>query len=369
MPPAKRTHQREALYYPYIHIRDERWLKATLLCVPTVARIVPDTYIPEDDPAIAQYAKTPGPNGMLLQTVPARSPAAFDAQRRLLEFFGNNEVEIIAKYNRQNSPKTDDYWLHVEKFNKELLEYLRKKDLAWPSHDPSAYGHREWYALHPTLGSAVMTTLGLSIARDQHYDIVTPNAKYHETLLATDEAELTRTLLNGPMYAKSTAAQARHELAQLAIALTDVNFQAITPNIIAELQASPHLERFQRAIRESAVQLETKREPEEYQETLSAAAEAIIDGWRETKNDLVNKFKVPLITSGAALTGMAIKAQLGLAKPEALAIDAGIAVGVLTYNITKALRAQAGPYQYLTEIIKAQDDTLRLTYPLGLTAA
>jgi hypothetical protein len=190
--------------------------------------------------------------------------------------------------------------------------YIHIRDERW-LHDPSAYGHREWYAPHPTLGSAVMTTLGLSIARDEHYDIVTPNAKYHETLLATDEAELKRTLLDGPMHAKSTTAQARHELAQLTIALTDVNYKAITPDIIAKLQASPHLERFQRAIRDSAVQLETKRDPEECQETLSATAEAIIDGWKETKNDLLNKLKVPLITTGAALSGMAIKAQLGTA--------------------------------------------------------
>ena len=33
-----------ALYYPYIHIRSENWLKATLLCVPAVKRIVPENY-------------------------------------------------------------------------------------------------------------------------------------------------------------------------------------------------------------------------------------------------------------------------------------------------------------------------------------
>ena len=38
---ASRPDGRAALYYPYIHIRSEHWLKATLLWVPCVKRIVP----------------------------------------------------------------------------------------------------------------------------------------------------------------------------------------------------------------------------------------------------------------------------------------------------------------------------------------
>src|SRR5579884_858666 len=48
--------QRAALYYPYIHIRSEHWLKATLLCAPVVKRIVPDGYVPEDQANIRKYA-------------------------------------------------------------------------------------------------------------------------------------------------------------------------------------------------------------------------------------------------------------------------------------------------------------------------
>ena len=48
-----------ALCYPYIHIRDEHWLKATLLCTPTVKRIVPLKYTPEDTAAIKRDS-TPG---------------------------------------------------------------------------------------------------------------------------------------------------------------------------------------------------------------------------------------------------------------------------------------------------------------------
>ena len=73
---------RSALYYPYIHIRSEEWLKATLLCIPAVKRMVPDGYDPEDDPWIVPYSKLRGPYGELVQTVPALSdhpkPAIYD---------------------------------------------------------------------------------------------------------------------------------------------------------------------------------------------------------------------------------------------------------------------------------------------------
>jgi hypothetical protein len=74
---------RPALYYPYIHIRSEHWLKATLLCAPMVKRIVPDDYAPEDLPNIVKYTHVVGVNGPLLQGVPAGSPAAYQAQARL----------------------------------------------------------------------------------------------------------------------------------------------------------------------------------------------------------------------------------------------------------------------------------------------
>ncbi len=41
-----------ALYYPYIHFRDERWLKSTLLVFPKVLRMIPEGYDPKDSPEV-----------------------------------------------------------------------------------------------------------------------------------------------------------------------------------------------------------------------------------------------------------------------------------------------------------------------------
>ena len=367
MAPTDHHQGRPALYYPYIHIRNEHWLKATLLCVPTVKRIVPETYTPEDDPIIKRYTDINGPYGPLLQAVPAASPAAFDAQTRLLRILEDHKKEINRKYHRRRALGPDKYWIHTAKFNRSLLEYLTGHQLAWPSADPHGFGHREWFALHPTLGSAIMTTLGLSIAREQHYDIVTPNAKYHETLLATNEDAITETLLNGPRHATtSTVAQTRHDLTQLAITLSGVNYSAIPPEAIPELQASPHLNKFQHAIKQWAASIDRNNDDEVYQSELRQTAGEIVEAWHDTRHDMLKRLKTPVLVAGAALTASALKAHYHVAQPTALVIDAALAIVLLTYHAISALPKRPSPYQYLTEIVAAQDETLRITFPLGI---
>src|SRR5882762_5637745 len=43
--------QQPGLYYPYIHVRDEAWLKAAALYWPSLRRIVPWGYRKHDSPA------------------------------------------------------------------------------------------------------------------------------------------------------------------------------------------------------------------------------------------------------------------------------------------------------------------------------
>jgi hypothetical protein len=363
------AHERSALYYPYIHIRSEHWLKATLMCVPAVKRIVPENYVPEDLPPIIRYTQVNGPNGPLLQGVPASSPAAEQAQWRLLQDLREHEVEIQRKYHRSHAPSQDEYWIHDAKFNIELLTYLRECNLAWLSSDPGAYGHRTWYALHPELGSAIMTALGLSIAREQHYDIVTPSSKFHEVLLATREDEVFDTLLSikkpGPI---PSLAQVRHDLGQFVITMSGINYEALRPENICELQYSKHFQRFQHLLRSSARNIDLGNERRDYEEDLKSEAEEIIAAWHATKTDISGALKDILFETGLTMSGEALKVLLKGPEITDLAVAGGVAIALL---ISKGMRlkekqVQANPYQYLTEITKAQNETLRLTFPLGL---
>ena len=54
---------RGALYYPNVHIRDTEWLKATLLCFPSLDRMVPGDYPVADADVPKFFAGQEGRNG------------------------------------------------------------------------------------------------------------------------------------------------------------------------------------------------------------------------------------------------------------------------------------------------------------------
>jgi hypothetical protein len=49
-------YQRLGLYYPYFHVRDERWLKVAALYWPKIVRIVPAGYQTRDSDAVRALA-------------------------------------------------------------------------------------------------------------------------------------------------------------------------------------------------------------------------------------------------------------------------------------------------------------------------
>jgi len=364
---------RPALYYPYIHIRSERWLKATLLCAPTVKRIVPETYDPEDSQEIAKYTKIAGPHGLLLQAMPAYSNAADQAQMRMLRQIEQHLSDIRDKYGREKAPLRDEYWIHDAKFSETLLRFLIDHNLAWPSGDPHdrTYGQRTWYALHPVLGSAVMTTLGLSIAQEQHYDVVTPSSEFHETLLSTKEEGIFAALLNPLPSISPTSAQRRNDLGQLVVSLTGVNYQALRPEDIPEIQASKHFAAFQKMIRQTAYTINPDLDAEEYKENLTDAAGKIIDAWHATQRDVGSGIRKALSASAYTLSGSALTTYLTHADVQHALVGAGVGIGVrfLETGVDLVRRwRKPRPYQYLSEIVEAQNEMLRLTFPLGLEA-
>jgi hypothetical protein len=366
---------RPALYYPYIHVRNEDWLKATLLCVPVVKRILPANYEPEDAFNIVPYTKIKGPNGELLQPVPAGSPETDAAQARLLEKLKTHATLIHARFGRERAPRADEYWIHDAKFSNTLLEYLRTRNLAWESADPLAHGHRKWFALHPTLGSAIMTTIGLSIARAEDYDIVTPSNRVHDSLLAVKEEAIFETLIRDESDALDSPRpeQIRHELGQLVIALSGINFQALKPEDIPELQDSHNFGRFQALIRRTATNVERDKGPKAYERSLKHGAQEIIDAWHETDMSLSRKIRNALFQQGVTAAAPAVPFLPGVRDlAEApnlvtLAAAGAVAVVLATWEVAGLVREQRrGPYRYLTEVNRAQDESLRLTFPLGL---
>ena len=356
---------RPALYYPYIHIRSEHWLKATLLCVPSVTRMVPEGYVPDDEERIALYKQLDGPGGPLLRSVPASSAAAHQVQHKLLENIRSHRAEIDKRFSRDKTSDDDQYWIQDGKFNHDLLKYLLKNNLAWPSRINPCLGERSWIELHPKLGSAIMTTLGLSIAREQNYDIVTPSSSFHERLLTTNTDSIFEVLLYGEPESPVSREQAERDLGQLVITLSGVNFEALAAEDIPELKASKHFLAFRELLCQNVRHIDRRDGEEAYRQGLRNAAEEIVDAWARTKSDVSRSIKSALFAESPVISAEALRWLLERsAEPYtlgALTLGVVMAGGTSLYS-----RWRNGPCQYLTEVVGKQKEELRLMFPLGI---
>jgi hypothetical protein len=355
-----------ALYYPYIHVRSESWLKATLLCVPAVKRIVPENYAPEDDPAILPYVTISGPNGPLLQAVPAATSGAMAAQHRLLSALHANEAEIVTRYAREKSPAPDEYWVHDAKFNYELLDFLESRNLAWRGEHSRAFGHRSWYALHPKLGSAVMTVLGLSIARDEGLDIVTDSGEYHEALLTGDEGSIIDALLHDVPSHAAGALDRQQALGELVFALSGINLKALRPEHIPELQSTPGFQEFQDSLRRAAAAVDPLSSPKSHQEQMQREAATIVKAWRDTQVSLASELKSVLPEQAKGIAPTLITAMLTGVGANPVTVGVGVGVGLFTHGVKIGRRALTSRNQFLSRVEGKQDELLRFQFPLGL---
>ena len=86
--------ERPALYFPYVHIRDENWLKTVALYWPSVSRLVPDGYVMRDSPTARALAAAGAPFSGVLYAglmLTADGPKLIEYNVR----FGDPECEAI----------------------------------------------------------------------------------------------------------------------------------------------------------------------------------------------------------------------------------------------------------------------------------
>jgi hypothetical protein len=168
---ASKIKDRGALYYPFIHVRDENWLKATLLCFPFVDRMVRDGYEVNDGDAF--FAKS---CGRLDRTMLGRrdlgDPATEHARSGLLDKLKGDVTtrDLASRFSRQaakGAPYKDGenaFQIHEYKLGGALIAFLRSNGLAWKPTNP-VRGNANWWAVHPILGETIMSTNAVALAQ------------------------------------------------------------------------------------------------------------------------------------------------------------------------------------------------------------
>jgi len=97
--------ERDALYYPYIHIPGVDWLKRALLVFPHVARIVPDSYVLNESKEIWEFENVLGRwDKPLLRKAKLRSPGVQQAQNLLLQLLSKLDFGRFRRRGREHFP-------------------------------------------------------------------------------------------------------------------------------------------------------------------------------------------------------------------------------------------------------------------------
>src|ERR1700722_14628748 len=89
---------RYALYYPYIHIRDENWLKGTILAFQKVRRLVPNRFTVKDQAITRRYAALEGPRGYLLESLVVEAPKIRLTQEWVRQKLSERMDELTRRY-------------------------------------------------------------------------------------------------------------------------------------------------------------------------------------------------------------------------------------------------------------------------------
>lgn len=213
-----------ALYYPYIHFRDDAWVKAAALFWPRLARLLPRDY-PTDDSDTVRCLRDE--LGFVVDVAPrggseevARSFQGFveSHERDLVERFGLNEKSglpapetMSPSYGAQASLALG--WIHVDKMTFSLAEYLIDAGIAqWGrAHD------MRWIGLHPRLASVYSCALAEHIATTNKIETITDQVLEHGALNGWGAEALAAAVLGGDDHHAGPPGEAKAAFVVLAL--------------------------------------------------------------------------------------------------------------------------------------------------------
>lgn len=178
------------LYFPFIHFRDENWLKVAALYWDRMGRIVPHQYDTHDSDTVRRLQAE---LGFIVDFDPHRAVEPVGAA--FLDLLRDHEAELAARYTLHDTPLRADpgvAWLFSSKIAWQLVHEFQRVGLAVAGRP---YGGRgpDWVGMHTKLLSVYMTALAESLAKQYGLHPVTdrPEAQLAVTGMAMDRlAEL-----------------------------------------------------------------------------------------------------------------------------------------------------------------------------------
>lgn len=200
------------LYYPYIHFRDDSWLKASALYWDKINRIVPDEMmgLTDDSPTVKLLKDELGfiddipPDDyqtMIVSDVFAKVVEShseelqkkFDISKK--NSWPANATRLRGAYREQVPAGFDHRVAYVQraKMSEALSDLLVRLHLA--EHLPSFEFKKDWYGMHPRLAGVYMTALVQVIAKDGRMYPVPESDEDQIAIVELSLEEMARVLL------------------------------------------------------------------------------------------------------------------------------------------------------------------------------
>jgi len=355
--------ERSALYYPWVHFRDDEWVKKALLVFPGLFRMIADAQVPNDT-WLVRDLRAQG----LVGHADLATPNSQDAQRELrhliqddldanpkifLHMFG----KAAAKQSGQPS-----FQMHLGKTSEDLAGFLRLRKLAWTPDNPE---QSEYSELHPDLGQAVMGTIAMACAEDAGLHIVgvdTPRGPdMNSRLVARDRAGAYKRFVRRevrPNVVQPNADKLFHVLVHFNCNVTDLDAQSLV-KLKAEREPMRALKR---QIQQLAAEIPEMKDPKIQKQVFRDRANDIVKTWQRDRANLSSYmrevFALDAFGGGAGKFLNVMQEKLipaggtGAVATQVLGATAGLAIGLLTHlgtSYTKIQKAEANsPLRYMT---------------------
>jgi hypothetical protein len=367
----------EALYYPYIHVRDENWLKGTLLLFERVQRMIPlhlnNVY--DDDIWVHAYSSYPNP---LLSPANLYSERVFRAQQHLAQRIGNDAQDPQFRYRygedetRQRMALDDPgFQIHAMKMEPNLTEALKKGGFAWLPRHPDGGDYLE---MHSDIGNVVMGTLAVACAQSEDLDVVADpsSGRLHQCLAERNSEDLYDAWLHPNLAMRGPLAATGQELFNFMVRFP-CNLEDVTPKDLQSLGADREpirdlIAKLDEAARKIKMDPGPKRD-----EAFRDATAAALEGWRQDRKNLHGFWRRfwgdGLLDAGAkfidtaaekaipaGLSGSAFATAAGATALASGLIGAGVGLGisvvVIAYKSYAATVQQEAksPYRFLTAL-------------------